>query len=460
MPARREVAERDLPVTRVRSARGPQPRAIANVDVGPRLRATRPQLQRASGDRQDRRGRRDQRAQWIDRRWQCERQRRQRYFDAARGRGGDAGERAIVRVDLRLRRVRGRQRRLEEVEQMLAERKARELPDGNHRLESKRTVGSRRRIDADLRRDQPQRQVPELLRDDQWAEGRRRIRERTARGELREHAARTAVHRAARARKLNGGRTHADADEHRLAGGRASILRQRQLVPARIGIDRGPRREYDGARDVAVRVDMQRVGDDARRADTALVAGLHRRRRAVPADLKDVLARVRAGRGIARRRDHRWRRRYRCLRVDDDVPYDWCALGAGARTGGPAGRARVGPLRQQQRLRAVAAHRHGARHEIAVGVEGQADVDRRPLNLRVHRPASHAARERSATPEGSPRRRERRAAGSPPPAGTAPRPQRRQDRRARRPATTHSRPGGRRHRRRRDRAPAPTPAGW
>ena len=42
-----------------------------------------------------------------------------------------------------------------------------------------------------------------------------------------------AIDRRARTRKLDGGRTDADADEGRLAAGGAPVLRQRQLVPAR-----------------------------------------------------------------------------------------------------------------------------------------------------------------------------------------------------------------------------------
>ena len=110
---------------------------------------------------------------------QAERRWRQRHRDAAPRRRGDAGEGAIVGVDLCLRRVRGRRRRLEEVQQMLPERQRRDQG-----LERERSVGERRRVHRHQRLDQAQRQAPQLLGDDEAAKAVLRVRDRPARDEL------------------------------------------------------------------------------------------------------------------------------------------------------------------------------------------------------------------------------------------------------------------------------------
>src|SRR5204862_8101404 len=108
----------------------------------------------------------------------------------------------------------------------------------------------------------------------QRAERRLGIGERAARDELPDHPTRRAVNRRARARELDGGRTYADTDEHRLAGGGAAVLGQRELVPAGARIDGVAGRQLDAAGDLAVTVGAQGGGQHARRADAAAIAGL------------------------------------------------------------------------------------------------------------------------------------------------------------------------------------------
>ena len=352
-----EVGERDLPVAGVGGARGPDARAVVNVDVGAgaartpapgcsaQLDAPEHQPGDAASARRAPAGRPSGGGGT-------------RHRDAAPRRAGDAGEGAIVGVDLGLRRVRGRRRRLEEVQQMLARAAARGMTAWNANDPSGSGVGSTRH----QRLDQPQRQAPQLLGDDQRPKLLSAYGMRAARDELADDSAGAAIDGRARARKLDGGRADADADEGRLAGGGAPVLRQRQLVPAGVGIDRAcPRSASRCPRSSRRRRRCNECAITPAWPAPPRSQTCDRRRRAVPADREHVLRGIRAGGRIARRGASPAAAATAGACASTTTSQVMGALSAQTVCRRRASRARVGPLRQHQRVRAVAAHRNRGR---------------------------------------------------------------------------------------------------